>query len=188
MAIAVAMPTAAQAQPTAPSPAAHVVAVTGTSTPYGGGSAHHDRDAGPIGHDHSATAPAIRVLIADGRQIVRTGMRNLLGNAADITVVAEATTGTQTITRGREMRPHVALVAERLSGEDGLGLVRQLHFILPELAVMVTAVQPHDSLVEVLRAGARGYLDADTDADDLARAVRPWPPAVRTCHPPRPVG
>ena len=68
----------------------------------------------------------IRVLLADDQAMVRGGLRMILEDQPDISVVAEAADGVETVALARELRPDVCLVDIRLPGLDGIGVTRAL--------------------------------------------------------------
>jgi DNA-binding NarL/FixJ family response regulator len=92
------------------------------------------RDAAPVGDDHDgassygedAVVMAIRVLIADDQDIVRTGLATILDAQPGIDVVEEAADGLHAVTLARELRPDVCLFDIRMPHLDGIEATRQL--------------------------------------------------------------
>jgi DNA-binding NarL/FixJ family response regulator len=117
----------------------------------------------------------IRVLVADDQELVRAGLRGLLGLDPGIEVVAEAGDGTAALRLVREHRPDVALVDIRMPGVDGLAVTRRITAD-PELAavrvVVLTTFETDQYVFEALRAGARGFLTKTVSRPELCRAIR----------------
>ena len=74
----------------------------------------------------TAPPPAIRIIVADDHQVVRTGFAALLETQPDFAVVGTACDGAEAVRMGRDLRPDVALVDVRMPGTDGIEATRQL--------------------------------------------------------------
>lgn len=116
-----------------------------------------------------------RILLADDQDLVRAGLRALLGNDPEMTIVAEAATGDEAIARTREHHPDVVLMDIRMPGSNGIEATRRIR-ANPELSatriLILTTFDDDDDILEAIRLGAAGYLLKDTPADDLRTAVR----------------
>jgi DNA-binding NarL/FixJ family response regulator len=115
----------------------------------------------------------IRVLIADDQALVRTGLRMILENAADMAVVGEAGDGGEAVDLAVRLDPDVVLMDVRMPDVDGVAATRQLQAQASHIHVLVLTTFDLDEYVyAALRAGASGFLLKDTLADDLLSAVR----------------
>jgi len=115
----------------------------------------------------------ITVLIADDHPVFRRGMRDMLGEADDMTVVGEATTGNEAISRARELSPDVVLMDLKMPGLNGVEATRAIVQAAPSVHVLVVTMFEDDSSVfAAMRAGARGYILKDATTDDVLRAIR----------------
>ncbi|MFD0265584.1 response regulator [Streptomyces sp. NPDC127106] len=120
----------------------------------------------------SAGAP-IKVFLLDDHEVVRRGLRDLLDAEPDITVVGEAGTAEQALTRGPALRPDVAVLDVRLPDGDGIGVCRELRSRMPGLAcLMLTSFDDEDALLDAIMAGAAGYVLKQIKGSDLVAAVR----------------
>lgn len=115
----------------------------------------------------------IRVFLLDDHEVVRRGVRELLEDEPDITVVGEAGTVEQATVRVPALRPQVAVLDVRLPDGDGVTLCRDLRSRLPELAcLMLTSFDDEDALLDSIMAGASGYVLKQIQGTDLVSAVR----------------
>ncbi|MFJ6213507.1 response regulator [Streptomyces sp. NPDC092296] len=117
----------------------------------------------------------IRVLIADDQAIVRSGLRLILEDQPDITVVAEAADGAEAIEAARRLRPDVCLVDIRMPRLDGIEVTRALAG--PGVAhalrvVIVTTFDLDEYVYGALRSGAVGFILKDAGPTLLVEAVR----------------
>jgi DNA-binding NarL/FixJ family response regulator len=101
------------------------------------------------------SAAAIRLVITDDHAIVLKGLQALFGAEPDLAVVADCTTGEQTIKAVREHRPDVLVLDLRMPGVDGLAVLRTLNEegICPR-TVLLTAEIDDDQTLEAVRLGA----------------------------------
>jgi DNA-binding NarL/FixJ family response regulator len=123
----------------------------------------------------SPGAPAaIRVLVVDDQELVRSGFCVILEAADGITVTGEAGTGEAAVAAVAEYRPDVVLMDIRMPGMDGLEATRLItrgEAAAPKV-VMLTTFDLDDYVYEALRAGASGFLLKDSPRHDLIAAVR----------------
>jgi DNA-binding NarL/FixJ family response regulator len=117
----------------------------------------------------------ISVLLADDQALVRAGFASLLGRADDITVVAEAGTGDETVRAARTCRPDVVLMDIRMPGLSGIDATERIVHD-PALAgtrvVILTTFETDEYVFAALQTGASGFLTKDVEPDELRRAVR----------------
>ncbi|WP_127479069.1 response regulator [Nocardioides pantholopis] len=117
----------------------------------------------------------IEVLLVDDQTLLRAGLRAILENADDLTVVAEAGTGREALHRAREHRPTVILMDLQMPVMGGVEAIEALRAdpLLSATPVLVlTTFDDEDDVVAAIAAGANGYLLKDIEADDLRRSVR----------------
>jgi DNA-binding NarL/FixJ family response regulator len=118
---------------------------------------------------------AIRVLIADDQELVRTGFRLILDGEPDIEVVGEAENGEAAMHQAIELRPDVVLMDIRMPGLTGIEATRLLARQPTERPIRVVVVTTYDTDENVylaLRAGAVGFLLKDSGPALLVHAVR----------------
>ena len=121
---------------------------------------------------NSANAP-ITVALVDDENLVRAGLRLILGGEPDIDVIGEASDGAAGLDLVRRARPDVVLMDIRMPRTDGLAATRQLAVDGASTRVIVLTTFDTDELVlDALRAGAAGFLLKDTRPEKLVEAVR----------------
>ncbi|MFJ4827166.1 response regulator [Streptomyces bacillaris] len=115
----------------------------------------------------------IRVFLLDDHEVVRRGLRDLLGAEPGVEVVGEAATAAQALARGPALRPDVAVLDVRLPDGDGITVCRELRSRMPGLAcLMLTSFDDEDALLDAIMAGAAGYVLKQINGSDLVSAVR----------------
>lgn len=115
----------------------------------------------------------VRVFLLDDHEVVRRGIQDLLDAEDDITVVGEAGTIEQALTRGPALRPDVAVLDVRLPDGDGITVCRELRSRMPGLAcLMLTSFDDDDALLDAIMAGAAGYVLKQIKGSDLVAAIR----------------
>jgi DNA-binding NarL/FixJ family response regulator len=114
----------------------------------------------------------IAILIADDHPMFRFGMRARLGAEPDLSVVGEAGSGEEAVELAANLAPDVVLMDINLPGMNGIEATRLLRETSPAVAVLVVTMFDDDSVFAAMRAGARGYLLKDAEAEETVRAIR----------------
>ena len=115
----------------------------------------------------------IRVLIADDHSVVRRGLEQLLGSEPDIEVVGTAVDGEEVVRLAATTAPDVVLMDLSMPNVDGVEATRRLVDAHDGIHVVVlTSFSDERRTVEVLRAGAIGYVLKDSEPAELLAAVR----------------
>lgn len=115
----------------------------------------------------------IRVLLVDDQNLVRQGVRSLLGLADDIEVVAEASDGSQAVELAESLRPDVMLLDMRMPGMNGIDVLNDLQARGSQPAtIILTTFDDEELVLAGLKAGARGFLLKDVALDVLLNGVR----------------
>jgi two-component system, NarL family, invasion response regulator UvrY len=115
----------------------------------------------------------IRVLIADDHPIVRAGLKQILSEAADIEVTAEAGDGHELLKLIRKGGSDVVLLDITMPGLAGLDALKQIMAEKQTIPVLVLSMHAEDQYgIRVLKAGAAGYLMKSAAPDQLVYAIR----------------
>lgn len=119
------------------------------------------------------TPPTIRVLIVDDHPLVRQGVRSLLSNYADLSVVGEAADAASALRLAESAAPDVILLDIRMPGMGGVETARLLSRQHPAAKLlMLTSFEDEEYVAGALQAGAHGYLLKNISDETLAGAVR----------------
>ena len=120
----------------------------------------------------TAALPTVRVVIVDDSEVVRLGLRALLGGESAIQVVGEAPNVAAGIDTSLRTRPDVVLLDIRLPDGSGFDACRAILKRLPDTRVLILTSVADDSLVdEAIQAGAHGYLLKEVNAHGLIQAI-----------------
>ena len=116
---------------------------------------------------------SIRVFLADDHQIVREGLRTLLEKQANMEVVGEAKTGREAVQLVKELLPEVVVMDISMPDLNGVETTRQIIAKTPSIKVIALSMHSDRRfVVEMLKAGASGYLLKDSAFEELIRAVQ----------------
>jgi DNA-binding NarL/FixJ family response regulator len=116
---------------------------------------------------------AIRVLLVDDQRVVREGLGTLLGLLPDVEVVGTAADGEEALAAAIELHPDVVLMDLRMPRCDGVEATRRLREHDPNIRVLMLTTYADDrSVIDALRAGARGYLTKDAGAEEIRQALQ----------------
>lgn len=115
----------------------------------------------------------IRILLADDHTVVRDGLRALLEKQPDMTVVAEACDGRDSIRLAEEQSPDVVVMDIGMPSLNGIEATRRILAANPRTAVVMLSMHQDESYVlRSLKAGAKGYLLKDSLRGDVIDAIR----------------
>lgn len=115
----------------------------------------------------------IRLFLLDDHEIVRRGIRELLENEPDISVVGEAGSTAQALRILPAVRPDVAVLDARLPDGSGIDVCREIRSQFPDTyALILTSFDDEEALATAVLAGASGYLLKDIKGNGLIDAIR----------------
>ncbi|MFC9651109.1 MULTISPECIES: response regulator [unclassified Streptomyces] len=118
-------------------------------------------------------APQTRILLADDHALVRRGVRLILDNEPDLTVVAEAGDGAEAVEMAHAHRPDLAILDIAMPRLTGLQAARELAARRPEIRIlMLTMYDNEQYFFEALKSGASGYVLKSVADRDLVEACR----------------
>ncbi|MGZ4349658.1 MAG: response regulator [Solirubrobacteraceae bacterium] len=111
-------------------------------------------------------------MVVDDQALVREGLTPLLDAAADFVPVAAAADGAEAVRLAARHRPDVVLMDLRMPELDGVEATRRIREAQPDTEVVVLTTHADEaSILDALRAGARGYLTKDAGIAEISRAV-----------------
>jgi DNA-binding NarL/FixJ family response regulator len=116
---------------------------------------------------------SIRIMIADDHEIVRNGLRSLIEQELDMEVIAEADNGRNAVRLALELAPDVVIMDIAMPELNGIEATRQIITARPHIKVIALSMHADKRYVmEMLKAGASGYILKDNAYEELARAIR----------------
>jgi DNA-binding NarL/FixJ family response regulator len=111
--------------------------------------------------------------VVDDHTIVRDGICALLGLAADIEVVGEASNGKEALEMVKKLRPDVVLMDIAMPIMDGLEATNRIHKEFPDTKVLaLTQYDDKEYVLPIIKAGACGYISKTAASSDLAYGIR----------------
>lgn len=115
----------------------------------------------------------VTVVLADDHPIVRQGLRHLLEDEADVTIIGEASNGLQAVELAGKFKPKVLILDMMMPDLNGLEVLKQVKERSPVTCCIVLSMQGADVyVVEALRAGALGYVLKETGPSELLSAIQ----------------
>jgi two-component system, NarL family, invasion response regulator UvrY len=117
--------------------------------------------------------PATRIAVVDDHQLVRIGLKQIVGAQADFAWAGEAGTGREALALLRSSPVDVLLLDLSLPDISGLDVLRQVRAHHETVATLVLSAYPEMQYgLNVLRAGASGFVSKTADESELCRAIR----------------
>ncbi len=127
----------------------------------------------------------LRIVLADDHQIVRQGLRAMLGTESDLQLVGETADGLETVRTVARLEPDVLVLDLMMPGLGGLEVVRQLAKRAPRTKIVILSMHSNEAYVlESLSAGAVGYVLKESSAEELVKAIRTVAAGGRYFSPP----
>jgi DNA-binding NarL/FixJ family response regulator len=125
------------------------------------------------GQNRNRVTRKIKVLLADGHALVRSGFRRIIEDEVDLTVIGETGDGVRVVQMARELRPRVVLMDYSLPQIDGLRAAEQIVKTCPRTAVLMVSMRADDNQMRsAIRAGARGYVAKTAGDMELVSGIR----------------
>ena len=117
--------------------------------------------------------PDIRVLIVDDHPVVRTGIRNMLEPAMGISVIGEASTGSEALQMIENLQPNVVLLDMKLPDMSGIDVIKQIYEAKSSSRVLgLSSYDDREFISQLLNYGASGYLLKEEVPEYIIEAVR----------------
>jgi two-component system, NarL family, invasion response regulator UvrY len=115
----------------------------------------------------------IKVLIVDDHELIRSGISRLLADSDKISVIGEAESGEEGVSKARDLRPDVVLMDANMPGIGGLEATRRLIRFDPDIKVIAVTVHNEEPYpTRFMQAGAAGYVTKGADIKEMITAIR----------------
>jgi two-component system response regulator DevR len=116
---------------------------------------------------------SLKVMLVDDHEVVRQGLRAVLDDEPDLSVVAEAGSAAEAISRAKVFEPDVIVMDVRLPDGNGVDACRSIRSDRPATkVVMLTSYSDDQALFDSIMAGASGYLLKQVRGQELASSIR----------------
>ena len=115
---------------------------------------------------------AIKIVIADDHEIFRDGLKLMLQKQPDIIITGEAADGRELIEIVKKKLPDVIITDVKMPYLDGVAATKYLNEHYPSIGIIaLTMFDEEDLIVDMLEAGAKGYLLKNADKIEIIEAV-----------------
>jgi len=115
----------------------------------------------------------INILIADDHKIVRQGLRSIIESENGLTVIGEASDGSEAVDMAFELKPDVILMDIMMPVMDGIAATQRIKSICPEIEIVVlTGYRNETYQREAFASGARAYLLKEGGFEGMISAIR----------------
>jgi DNA-binding NarL/FixJ family response regulator len=115
----------------------------------------------------------IRIILADDHEIFRDGFKAMLKKQPSVQLIGEASNGEELIERARQLLPDVIVTDIKMPRIDGIEAAKRLTEELPQIGIIALSMFDEENLiVEMLEAGAKGYLLKNAHKDEIIEAIK----------------
>ncbi len=115
----------------------------------------------------------MKVLIADDHEVVRRGLKDILGEEFPSLEATEARTAQETLEAGRGPVWDIVLLDVKMPGRSGLEVLEEFKKLQPKTPVLIVSAFPEEEYaLRALKLGAAGYISKEGASDELVTAVR----------------
>lgn len=115
----------------------------------------------------------IRVLIVDDHRHIHEVITRVLMGISDISIVGQAANGAEAVRLCEEFKPDLVLMDVVMPVMDGMQATERIREKYPDLKILVlSSFQDHESVHQLLRGGAAGYITKDALTNDLVNVIR----------------
>src|SRR4030042_1314727 len=114
-----------------------------------------------------------KIVLADDHPLLRKALKDLLEKETDFEIIGEAGDGEEAVRLATQIMPDVVIMDISMPNLDGLGATQQIKARCPNVAVLVLTVHTDDEcILEILQAGAAGYIIKSAFGDEVVQAIR----------------
>jgi DNA-binding NarL/FixJ family response regulator len=134
------------------------------------------RSDGDLGHESAPVATSrtvTRILIVDDHELLRQGLRELIGSKPDLEICGEALDEIGALKQFRELQPDLMIVDISLKQGDGIDLIKRIHAESASVRMLVLSMHDESLYAQrALRAGALGYVSKQAPSRTILEAIR----------------
>ncbi|HSP89020.1 MAG TPA: response regulator transcription factor [Ignavibacteriaceae bacterium] len=119
------------------------------------------------------TVNLIKVFITDDHSLIREGLKKILKEEKDISIIGEAANAKDSMSFVLNNELDILILDLNLPDKSGLDLLKELKSFKPELKILILSMHPEERFaMRVLRAGASGYITKESAGEELVKAIR----------------
>lgn len=123
--------------------------------------------------DKDVSAVPITILIVDDHALLRQGIKKVLDLEKDFAVIGEAADGEEAINQALQLKPDVVLLDVNMPKKNGLDVTKELRSLDANIKILLLTIHDDENyVIEVIKAGATGYLLKDIEPGMLIKAIR----------------
>jgi two-component system, NarL family, response regulator DevR len=120
-----------------------------------------------------SSSDRIRLLVVDDHEVVRVGLRSVIGQDPEIEIVGEVGTSSAAVSEALRLQPHVVLLDLRLPDRSGVDVCREILGNSREIRVLfLTSYADEHAELAAMVAGAHGYLLKEVGSQELIRSIK----------------
>jgi DNA-binding NarL/FixJ family response regulator len=121
----------------------------------------------------SRSAGPARLLLVDDQKVIRTGLREILQELPQISIVGEAMNGSEAVSMALALRPDIIVMDISMPQLNGIDATSQIIAQLPEVCILGFSANSDPGTVQrILAAGARGFISKTCDPAELILALK----------------
>lgn len=121
----------------------------------------------------AASYVPIDLILADDHEIFRDGLSVMIKKMPEINLVAEAANGEELIALALKFNPNIIITDIKMPKMDGIEATKQLKNQLPNIGIIALSMfNEEDLIIDMLEAGAKGYLLKNAHKDEIIAAVK----------------
>lgn len=115
----------------------------------------------------------VKIIIADDHHLIREGLKKVLRDEKDMSVIADAGDAQELISCLRKQHADVLILDVNMPGRSGIDILTDLKKEFPGVKILMLSMHPEDSLaVRAIKAGAHGYLTKNSPPEEMIKAIR----------------
>ena len=114
----------------------------------------------------------MRVLIVDDHEVIRRGLRTVLGLRKTVEICGEAADGKEAVDKARELKPDLVILDINMPGMDGFAALKELKAFLPGAAILFFSMHGNaNTIKQAMAVGAQGFVSKDQHSSVLLKAI-----------------
>jgi len=115
----------------------------------------------------------MKILIADDHAVVRQGLKQIIGDEADMQLIGEAENAAEVLQFVRSAELDVVILDISMSGKSGLDVLPEILILRPKIKILILSMHAEEQFaIRALKSGASGYITKQSAPNELVKAIR----------------